>query len=411
MNKDLAIYNASFLVMSSLLVKILGLIFSFFAARILGVELFGRYNFTWAYVGIFQMLSDFGLANVISKELGKENKNISLLIGPLISLRLILGLFAYICAITLIFILSYPNDVNKLIILASLLIFPNIIENLLLVLGSVLKKIKYFAVGSLLSNLLFFIISLLLILNNFKLNAIFINALVINLLFSIFSIIVINKKFVKINFSINFKYWKQLLKKSIPFAALSLLGLIYFKIDVIILSKISGDKAVGYYSSAYKFLEAALIISSSYSTVILPIFSNLAVKSPKKLINKLVESIKIMLLLGITISIFVNVFSENIIVTLFGNKYIPSVQALKILIWAAPLIFVSNIIYNFLYSINKQNKVIKLMILTVILNIFLNIYLVPKYSFLGSSYTTVISEIINLTIGSCIIFKFIKRYV
>ena len=60
-------------------------------------------------------------------------------------------------------------------------------------------------------------------------------------------------------------------------------------------------------------------------------------------------------------------------------------------------------------SINKQNLLLKLAILVALINVGLNVLLIPKYSYIGSSLATVITEIIGVTIDFYFLSIFICK--
>ena len=60
-----------------------------------------------------------------------------------------------------------------------------------------------------------------------------------------------------------------------PMAAVAISVIIYFRIDVIMISFIQGTTAVGFYSVAYSLSEASLVVPSMFIASIFPIISRL----------------------------------------------------------------------------------------------------------------------------------------
>ncbi len=61
---------------------------------------------------------------------------------------------------------------------------------------------------------------------------------------------------------------------------------------------------------------------------------------------------------------------------------------------------------TYLNSINRQKTVTYTMLFGAGLNILLNFYFIPRYSFIGASVTTLISEIVTLII----LYVYVKLY-
>lgn len=83
----------------------------------------------------------------------------------------------------------------------------------------------------------------------------------------------------------------------------------------------------------------------------------------------------------------------------------PSSNALSILVWTIVLVSLNGISANLLGSVNRQMTVIKATIIGIVLNITLSIYLISKFSFIGASIATIITDI---TMMSILIYSIIK---
>ena len=102
--------------------------------------------------------------------------------------------------------------------------------------------------------------------------------------------------------------------------------------------------------------------------------------------------LKYLILLGLPIAIGVTLLSNKIIFLMYGYGYSESIIALQILIWSIPFIFLTYVFGTIFISINKQNLLLKLVLISLILNIVLNIIIIPIYSYIGSSTITIFTE-------------------
>ena len=90
---------------------------------------------------------------------------------------------------------------------------------------------------------------------------------------------------------------------------------------------------------------------------------------------------------------------------MYGNEYIPSIGALKILIFVIPIIFLSYLSGNLLSVSNKQKYVCNIVMANAIFNIVLNFFLIPKFHMLGASISTVLTELLGLMLMTYYISK------
>jgi len=131
---------------------------------------------------------------------------------------------------------------------------------------------------------------------------------------------------------------------------------------------------------------------------IFPVMSRFYKKSHESLKFAFERSFKYLLIISIPIAILTTFLATQIILFIYGNDYIPSIIALQILIWTIIFMFLNGLAGNLLGSINKQPVVTKITFVGVISNILLNIILIPKFSYVGASFATVITEFILMPI-------------
>jgi len=174
------------------------------------------------------------------------------------------------------------------------------------------------------------------------------------------------------------------------------------------LSYIKGNEVVGYYSAAYKLIDglSSLIPAIIYS-VMFPVMSKY-INSLDNLKRVWIKAFNISFIIGLIIAIFVIVFAKYIILIIYGLNYLPSIKALKILIWAFFIICISSITSGLLNSINKQRLVTFGAGVGAIINVILNLILIPKYSMEGAALATVITEVSMFILYIYLACKFLR---
>jgi O-antigen/teichoic acid export membrane protein len=106
--------------------------------------------------------------------------------------------------------------------------------------------------------------------------------------------------------------------------------------------------------------------------------------------------------------VFVLIFAD-FLPSVFGQKYISSVQPLKLLSLILLLLPLTNLFDNFLFSINKQWQDFFITLFCALLNVALNFLLIPQYSIFGAIYATLISQFINLILTSLLSYRYFTR--
>jgi len=170
--------------------------------------------------------------------------------------------------------------------------------------------------------------------------------------------------------------------------------MIYTYIDSVMLSLMKGNEVVGWYNAAYRLVFILLFIPGIINMAIFPSMSRFHISSQNSLRLTYEKYFKLMLIIGIPIGIGTTLLADRIILLIFGTGYTQSIIALKILIWTIVLTFAGAAFVRLFESTNRQIIVAKVSVICVVVNVILNLLLIPKFTYVGASIATVITEFI-----------------
>ena len=105
-----------------------------------------------------------------------------------------------------------------------------------------------------------------------------------------------------------------------------------------------------------------------------------------------------MFILAVPIAVGTSLLADKAIMLIFDTGYSNSIIALQILIWAVAFVFISSGFARLLESLNKQIIVTIVAGGCAILNVALNLVFIPKYSYIGASVATVMTEFTALAL-------------
>jgi O-antigen/teichoic acid export membrane protein len=387
--------NISIIFFGNLVSSLLGLIYFAYAARYFGAKDFGILSFAIAITSLLAILIDFGTNLLIIREVARDKSKISKMIGNSFIIKIAFGLLAFGILTAYLRILSYNENIVIIsyIMLISILICS--IKGVFDSLYQALEKPVYLSIGNI-ANILLLLsglyIAMLYRLNIIQFSYIYLFINLILLIYFAFSI----RKYTKISYDFDPTYLKYMLKESWPFAITYAFVSIYVWTDSIMLSIFKGEIEVGYYNVAYRLVLALLIIPVGFNIAVYPILSrNYLVKNSRNLMNSIISKyFIIMLLLVFPIAIGTSLLADRIIFLIFGAEYFPSVIILQILIWSLVFTFMNAPFVKLFESINMQVLVMKITGISALINVVLNYFLIPKYSVIGASIATLITEAI-----------------
>ena len=197
-----------------------------------------------------------------------------------------------------------------------------------------------------------------------------------------------------------------LLKSSFPLIISNLLISLYITIDDIFLKYYHGTEAVGIFSLV-QFLVITLTWSIGFS-VINALYPSLAMSyqenNKRMYYIKIISLFKTLLVLGLIIGVFFNLFGDVILNKFFSDNYLDASLPLKIFSWAPLIVFVGVLFEKHLIISSNLQKNIYRFVIGIIVFTLLSYLLVPRWSVVGVSIAVVISHFI-VNIG----YMFIDR--
>ncbi|MGP8324050.1 MAG: flippase [Methanosarcinaceae archaeon] len=397
--------NTFVTIIGNIVFRFISLVITICLARYLGTADFGKYSFVFAYLVFFTVLADFGLRQLLVREMSRNRSLAPKLMGNTWAITLLLTIFATVLSMIIITLMPYPSDITTYVYIAALTIVSVSFSEFYSTIFQVDFKMEYIMFAKITSKILSAILILWIIFSKGTLTLILISVafsetirMLLNYSFS--------KKFIRPKIEIDFELYKYLLKQSLPLALLSVIWIIYFRIDVIMLSSMVGDTSVGIYSAAYHLSEPLSLIPSAVMISLFPIMSSAFKTSEKKLTKSYGLGIKYLLIIILPFAIGTALLAEKIIFLIYGPEFSGSSTALQILMCAFIFASLNSVSLNLLVSTNRQKLTTLIIGLCAIINIALNFIMIPMLNYNGAAIATVASNIVIFILS----FYFVSNY-
>ncbi|MEL7669187.1 flippase [Methanobacterium sp.] len=390
--------NTSMLFIAQIIGYILLFFIAMYTARYLGTNGFGNLSIALALTGIFGIFTDLGIGLLSIRNIARDLSLKDKYITNILLIKFFLSILTFGLIMVTVTIFNYPGDIKLLIYLIAISTIINAFSSPFNATFQAYEKMEIPAISSIISNVIVFSGVFVAIYFNkdiFFFALLYIISSLACLLFN-FMVYVWNFSFPLAN--IDLKLWKYIINDAWPFALMGISASIYLWIDSLLLSIMVSSEAVGIYNSAYRILMILYVIPAIFIAALFPVMSK-HFKTAKDLLK--IEYEKAFKYLAITsIFIFINgiLFAENIIKLIFGNEYLSSILILQILMLSVPIIFLNSLSGNILAATNKQRFLSIVAILNALLNVTLNLFLIPKYSYIGASVVTVLTEVLGFSL-------------
>lgn len=387
--------------------RIIGFFYTIFLARSLGVEDFGLYSAALAYYSLFAALADFGFSRFLVREIARGTLNLAEVFSNITILRLTITSFLFAIFSLFLYFLDPDKFRVSLTLLAVLTVLPASIAQTADSIFIAMQKMKLSAFSLVTLNIATTLAGIFLLNSGFGVTGAVVALIFGQVVYFVILFIFLKRQKVPIISIVKLKILKQALIGSLPYGLLAILGLIYFRIDTLMLSYMRGNFETGIYSAGYKFLEALIFIPNSLSIVLFPTLAKLHGHDLDKIKLLFFQSIKIMLLLSAFVFVAYNLILPPFI-RFFLPNYLPSIDVIRILSLTVPFMFIHVPVSQILLSTDKYLKaVILISFLPLLFNIILNLIFIPRFGFLAASWITVASDVLS----TVILLFFIKKLV
>ena len=361
---------------------------------------------------IFNILNDFGITNYNNRNISQNSDRFAINFGKLLSSRAILALSYSFVTLVVAALLLYNSRQFHLL---AFLILNQIIVSYILFLRSNLAALQLFKQDSIISVLdrvlMILFCALLLWSGLFNIDLkieffVYLQSFSYLVSFAV-AFIFLKGKLPHLKLKFDWPYTLAILKQSIPYAVLILLMNVYYRVDGVMLERLSSPLEAGIYAKGYRFLEALYNFSFLFSVLLLPIFSRMI--SQKQNIEKLTAlSSKIMLTGVITICIGAAFYAFEIMDWRYSNNVETSARAFQIIILNGIALSATYIFGTLLTAAGSMKLLNITAIFTVITNLILNFLFIPKYGAYGAAWASLTTLFLSALIQALIAIKHFK---
>ncbi|MBP9731853.1 MAG: flippase [Candidatus Magasanikbacteria bacterium] len=385
---------------ASIAQKLISFVYFAIIARILEPGDTGKYFFAISFTTIFVVFIDLGLTNVMVREGAKAKNRVSEFLSSIIFLKLFLGLTTYTIMVVVLKALGYHIDTQILVFISGITMLSDSLQLSLYGTLRALGNIKYEAYGIMGSQFLTLVLGTTFLYLKLPLFFLMIAFLVPSFLNTMFAWGIVT---IKYRLKIRPRYSREiifyLLPIAVPFALAMIFGRVFAYADSVMLSKIAGDAAVGWYSVPYKIAYAFQFIPFALIAGLYPRMSEYFAHDEKRLGEVFSQGLRYLLIVSVPMSVGIIVLAPRIITTFFGSKYDPSVVPLQILMVGVVAGFVNVLLGALLNATGKQKTQTTYVGITMLANIMLNFILIPKMNIQGAAIAATLGNILLFTIS------------
>lgn len=367
-----------------------------YVVRIIGVENFGLVSFAQAFITYFILISDYGFNLSGTSEISlnrNDQTKISEIFSSILILKLFLGVICTVVIVIIVFSIEIFSTHSFLYLICTGILFGSILFPHWFFQG--IEKMEFIPVINIIIRIIQLILIFILIneQDDYVMYMILISAaqLLIGVSGLIFSTIYFKIKLVIPSINTLAGYLKSGFSLFSAHVGIN----IFTNSSVFVLGILSGNYAVGIFSAADKIRQAFQSIILAFTMSTYPNAVSLIKEASTSFINFIKKTLSVSILIGFILSLLLFIFAENIIIILFGDEFVNSIEILK---WfsIAPLAVSIGIIFNVCVLVPKgyDSSYTIIILISVVVHLILLLLLVPGLNTLGAAYAVVATEVI-----------------
>jgi len=377
---------------------VIGLVVGIYVARQLGPGKYGLLSYAVGFVGIFSIIASFGLDPVVVRELVKYPEKRNKLLGSTFVLKL-LGFVLMLSGVGIALYFSSKDYSTKLIILviAAGYLF-QIFQTIDFYFQSQVLS-KYVAISQIIAWVMVSFARAFCAWQNYPLiyfawlEAIYMCLVSLGYLF--FYVIKVSHPF---HWRFDLNIARGLFKYSWPLLLSSAAGVIYMRIDIIMIKEMLGNTDAGYYSVAAKLSEIWYFFPLVIGNTLLPAVIRSKKISKVHYMKRLQKYYTFMIWTAILLCVGMNLISYHLVTILYGKEYAPAVIPLIFYMWYLVVMCAMIPFGNWLMAENMQSYAIVYTGCGAIINVILNYILIQKIGINGAAIATVVGPFVSFLI-------------
>lgn len=365
---------------------------------ILGPAGIGIWTFALSVTGIMQIISNFGLGNLLTREIAKTRAMTLPLFWTTLKVRWLMGLICYGSLLGFAQVSGWADLDRQVVLLMGLAIF---IEGTSLACDSVLQaheKVQFQSLAQIVSAILYFGLGWLWLDAGFGL----VGLVWANLASRLGRLLVMAP--------LMFRYtgpWRRdggggsmdlrrMMTMGIPLFLATTFATIYSQIDSVMLKSMMGNSANGIYGQGRQALAILVMLPGIFGLAFFPTMARYGQRSARDAARLGERALRFILVVIVPVTFFI-MFTARPIVHWFENsaRFDDSITVMMIGVWGLPLQAMAVVLNRLLMTAERERYFVVIGLVPMLVNIGLNLILIPRYSYYGAAVTTVLSLMVN----------------
>lgn len=377
--------------------------------RFLGDVKFGELYFAITFVALLGTPIEVGFNQQVTRDVAEDPERAPAYLWNTLLIKLVMWLFLYAIIFLMAWMLGYSPEQRSIIAICSFTLLCGSIVNVFAALHYAFERTLYPAVGMILEKAISAMVGFILLKYGASVQVmalVLLGGSLIDLIWQALWFFRLAGRHIVIRKMV----LRNLVRSSIPFVATGVLGVIYYRIDTVLLSLMTNTAVVGWYGAGYRLFDTLVFIPNIIiNAIMFPIFSKLSAdfNSQSTLKMAIEKSMNLLVICVIPIATLFVIAAPNIIGFLYHRpEFANTVPVIQALAPGLVFLYINALFINIIITTRGEKKIPILSAAALVFNLGLNLYLIPRYQQVGAAVVTSLTELLLL----CVSFFFVPKY-
>jgi O-antigen/teichoic acid export membrane protein len=181
-----------------------------------------------------------------------------------------------------------------------------------------------------------------------------------------------------------------------PFLGIDVLCEVRGAVNVVLLSKLAGETAVGLYSAANQLMIPVILVCQNIILSIFPIMCRRFDVGLEKVGRVAEYMIELLLAISLPTAVGLFILADPALVLLYGKEdFLLASGALRILVWNLLLVTLTHVLGQVLLASLREKITLRIVAIDVLVNLAVGPILISQFGLLGAAVTALLTRVID----------------
>lgn len=181
---------------------------------------------------------------------------------------------------------------------------------------------------------------------------------------------------------------RELLRMGWPLFMATTFGILYYKLDMVLLRALRDETAVGVYGLGHRLLDVLGYAPAMFAVALFPAMVRYEQRGQADFERISERALRYLHLLVLPLSLLCTLAAEPITMWLAKGEtgFADSVTVFRITVWGLPFLAASQVLNRMLMTANRERVFIGVAAVSLVVNVALNLLLIPRWGYFGASW-------------------------